>query len=146
MNKYCPAGKCECEHFDNGNNENRLFCLAVDLPLDVYLIEVCPYPSRQVPVEKPELNVSILEVNGSSLIATNKWTGERWSSINGKDWEKIDPVQTDYNRGRTDMKREIGAAVKLLVIPYTPDEFQISTKTAYNEALADTLAAIEEVK
>jgi hypothetical protein len=47
MSGYCPAGKCECENFDNGNNENRLFCHAVDLPLDVYLIEVCPYPSRQ---------------------------------------------------------------------------------------------------
>jgi hypothetical protein len=54
MSEYCPAGKCECEHFDNGINEDGLFCRAVDLPLDIYLIEVCPYPSRQVPAVVPD--------------------------------------------------------------------------------------------
>jgi hypothetical protein len=66
MSEYCPVGKIECEHFDNGINEDGLFCRAVDLPLDIYLIEVCPYPSRQVPAEPPlQISMSVNQYNES---------------------------------------------------------------------------------
>lgn len=49
--KYCPAGKCECECFYADGDET--LCRAGDLPLSVYTgIEYCPWPSRQQPVEK----------------------------------------------------------------------------------------------
>ena len=133
MNKYCPAGKCNCHNYRD--NPHGKYCAhSFD---SVGNFEQCPWPSCQVSVEKPELNVSILEVNGSSLIATNKWTGERWSSINGKDWEKIDPVRTDYRAGRADMKQDIVTMIK---------EKEIDFFEEYNNQFYNLICAIEGVK
>jgi len=137
MNKFCSAGKIECAFYSGINCNVRPSDPLHIIPAYQVEFEQCPWPSRQVPVEKPELNVSILEVNGSSLIATNKWTGERWSSINGKDWEKIDPVRTDYRAGRADMKQDIVTMIK---------EKEIDFFEEYNNQFYNLICAIEGVK
>jgi hypothetical protein len=50
MSKYCPVGKIECEYFTYDN----IVCPAKDMMVqDGVKFEVCPWPSRQRPVEKP---------------------------------------------------------------------------------------------
>ena len=132
MNKFCLKGKIECLHYHEPQK-----CTALDphyCETSLVDCEQCPWPSRQVRVEpKP------------APMKADKFGKCPIGNFNCENYDLAKHVNS-FNAGRSDMKREIGAAVKLLVIPYTPDEFQISTKTAYNEALADTLAAIEGVK
>jgi hypothetical protein len=53
MSKYCPAGKIECEYFTYDN----IVCPAKDMMVqDGVKFEVCPWPSRQRPVEKRIIN------------------------------------------------------------------------------------------
>ena len=77
MNKYCPAGKMNCEHYDGKFCNAFLGCHTALFET----IEVCPWPSRQVPVELEHKNF----LREQYLI-----------------FEKA-----GYERGRIDMKREI---------------------------------------
>ena len=50
MSGWCPAGECECLHYHGGEKCGALdphFC-----ETDLMNIEVCPWPSRQMPVKQ----------------------------------------------------------------------------------------------
>jgi hypothetical protein len=64
MNKYCPAGKCECEKFITVNVWSKFLgaCKAINPVGDISAVryEVCPYPSRQVRLENKSLWMSLM--------------------------------------------------------------------------------------
>jgi len=83
MNKYCPAGKIECENYGY-NSHNKINVCGNNDEMFIKVIddfEQCPWPSRQVPVELEHKNF----LREQYLI-----------------FEKA-----GYERGRIDMKREI---------------------------------------
>ncbi len=54
--KFCPAGKCECEQYVDGECcANLIFSQSerhyFEIDIKESEIEVCPWPSRQVPVK-----------------------------------------------------------------------------------------------
>lgn len=51
--KYCPAGKCECENYFRENNYEK--CKVCLFNLGMWTPEVCPWPSQQMKVE-PQVN------------------------------------------------------------------------------------------
>lgn len=55
MNRYCPAGKCECRHLKTSvtkmPDHSVTWCELLGFGLLVDDMDVCPWPSRQVRVE-----------------------------------------------------------------------------------------------
>ena len=45
--KYCPAGKCECDGYTIDPEDGKPFCNILFCGMDDF--EVCPWPSRQMP-------------------------------------------------------------------------------------------------
>jgi len=96
MNKYCPAGKIECENFTVHGVPS---CLEIKPSARIYHhIEkydtYCPWPSRQVPMEPGDFEKEI----------TDKMA-------------EISAIQFDIGvrQGRDDMKQEIGAAIEVAI-------------------------------
>jgi len=77
--KYCPAGKCECELWDNFHNHCHLHGGTFDVDW-----EVCPWPSRQVRVEPVE------ELGTNRIYANGYAAGRAYQS--GKDVEAVNGV------------------------------------------------------
>jgi hypothetical protein len=44
--KYCPAGKCECERYHRGSYNGDIFCSTVNLT-ETNRDKECPWPSKQ---------------------------------------------------------------------------------------------------
>ena len=62
--KYCPAGKCECEKFSRSDKYKFNYCGNVRFP---ELVEVCFRPSRQQIVEPQKQNEEIVNAYDYSL-------------------------------------------------------------------------------
>ena len=124
MNKYCPAGKIECENFTVHGVPS---CLEIKPSARIYHhIEkydtYCPWPSRQVPKTRGRVGGVQVEPGDFEKEIIDKMV-------------EISAIQFDIGvrQGRDDMKQEIGAAIEVAI-------------ENWPHVKAIAIAAIEEVK
>jgi len=86
--KYCPAGKCECEHWELKSEVPFLglfHCRQIGdslLGCDIYQLKFCPWPSRQAPKQISERSQALVDAKGAVEKETTK---SFWLNFNTAD-------------------------------------------------------------
>lgn len=156
MNKFCPAGKIECERIYNGRcgywNE-----MLPSIGTELISFEQCPWPSRQQPIapepEKPRTINGLYIVDespatepaGDYFVVQAKALSKLIFAEYPSGWkydisDMADFLKQIYARGRADFKRECVEAVKF---------YHICGESNYDrehELIDKIIAAIEAVK
>jgi len=107
--KYCSAGKCECEHLRIAEHGlHRQLCTACGPTLVLTDFEVCPWPSRQVRVEPMPTSTE-----SPYLIPMNETVEQTFDR--------------GFTAGRREQARVDREAVEKIELPPDADWFRAST-------------------